>query len=139
MNPLIGLLLLLAGASCSRINVAEQDYYRSKRPATHWIEPISRSQRVELAIAQASIDRGKILYENNCLSCHGEKGQGDGPEAPKQKVVPANLQKLVSEVEDFKFFISVSQWQGTMPGWKNGKISETDREDLAAYMKTFRK
>lgn len=29
----------------------------------------------------AGPDRGKVLYDNYCLSCHGEKGTGDGPAA----------------------------------------------------------
>ncbi len=31
---------------------------------------------------------------------------------------PANLKKLAREVRDFKFFMSISQWPGDMPGWK---------------------
>lgn len=81
--------------------------------------------------------RGKILYEHNCFSCHGDKGQGDGPLAHQQDHPPANLQKMAREVKDFKFFMSISQWQGDMPGWKES-YNDIDREDLVAYIKTFR-
>jgi mono/diheme cytochrome c family protein len=81
--------------------------------------------------------RGKILYEKNCLSCHGEKGLGDGISAIDQKYKPANLQKLIKEVPRFEFFMSVSQWQGDMPGWKK-QFEPEEREDLVSYLQTFR-
>lgn len=81
--------------------------------------------------------RGKNLYVKNCLSCHGAKGLGDGPEAGRQKVAPANLQKLAKEVPNFKFFMSLFQWQGHMPGRKE-QFDDKDRKDLVAYMKTFK-
>lgn len=78
-----------------------------------------------------------MLYEKHCLSCHGKNGEGDGPLALKSDHKPANLRKLAKEVPNFKFFMSISQWQGDMPGWKE-KFNETDREDLVAYIKSFK-
>lgn len=39
----------------------------------------------------ASLDRGKELYENYCVTCHGEKGTGDGPAAASLLPPPADL------------------------------------------------
>jgi mono/diheme cytochrome c family protein len=39
----------------------------------------------------ASIVRGEAVYERHCRSCHGIDGQGDGPEAARQPVPPADL------------------------------------------------
>jgi mono/diheme cytochrome c family protein len=86
---------------------------------------------------EASLARGRILYQENCLSCHGESGKGDGPDAQNQKYPPANLQKMVREVKDFTFFMSISQWQGDMPGWKE-PFNDIEREDLVNYIKSFR-
>ncbi len=41
-----------------------------------------------------TIDDGRIIYEENCLSCHGEKGTGDGPEASDQETQPTDLTDL---------------------------------------------
>jgi len=39
----------------------------------------------------ASIAAGKKLYDNNCAECHGESGEGDGPQAPYANPSPPNL------------------------------------------------
>lgn len=39
------------------------------------------------------ISRGKDLFKNNCTSCHGEQGGGDGPAAGTMNPKPRNLAK----------------------------------------------
>lgn len=88
-------------------------------------------------MSEASIARGRVLYNVNCASCHGASRRGDGEQAAKQKHRPPDLVKLVKEVPNFTFFLSISQWSGQMPGWKE-QYSEVDREDLVNYIKSFR-
>ena len=133
-NSTLILISLLVVVSCSRVNVASQDYYRSKH-IRHGVVPLSGS--VAQKFNEASVLRGKALYTSHCMSCHGEKGLGDGPKASEQEVKPSNLQKLAKEVPNFKFFMSISQWQGDMPGWKE-QFDDADRDDLVAYIKTFK-
>jgi mono/diheme cytochrome c family protein len=130
--------LLSMTFSCSRINVQSRDmYYSSKQKIRHGIIPIETTSQVEQRLSEESIERGKLLYVAHCLSCHGPRGIGDGPNAKDQKIHPADLQRLAKDVPNFKFFMSVSQWQGDMPGWKV-PFNELDREDLVAYIKTLR-
>ncbi len=98
----------------------------------------TEQKRIEARILEASLTRGKDLYQINCSGCHGENGKGPGVEARKQNLRPADLAKLAREVPNFTFFISVSQWSGQMPGWKE-RYSELEREDLVNYIKTFAK
>lgn len=135
MNKKLLLPLLLAlMASCSRVNVASQDHYRQQH-MRHGVVPLSSGTQKKMN--ETAVMRGKALYEKNCLSCHGKTGQGDGPLAKNSEHKPANLQKLVREVPNFMFFISISQWQGDMPGWKE-QFNEVEREELVAYIKTFK-
>ena len=48
-----------------------------------------QSARAELTAAQA--EKGKAVYENRCLHCHGVKGRGDGPAAKRLRPKPRNL------------------------------------------------
>lgn len=137
---LMALTILLT--SCSQINVDEQERYRKNNidPISfrHGIVPVSiPASAVMVKIPDgASVSRGKTLYENHCISCHGPKGEGNGPLAAEQKIAPSNLRKLVKEVPDFDFFMSVSSYKGNMPGWKN-KFNEAELEDIKSYLKTL--
>ncbi len=41
-----------------------------------------------------NIARGRQLYDQNCASCHGAQGLGDGPAAKSLRPPPANLTGL---------------------------------------------
>ena len=45
---------------------------------------------------QARIDWGRSLYLENCSSCHGAGGKGDGPLADDLKVPPADLTTMAA-------------------------------------------
>src|SRR5271167_1267872 len=50
-----------------------------------------------LAASTAAADevaRGRVLYLRNCASCHGVKGDGQGPVAAQLKTHPADLRLL---------------------------------------------
>ncbi len=126
MNKPIYILFLVIACSSSKPDGEKQ--------IRHGIVPIS--SKVEQRLTEAQVTRGKILYQEHCLSCHGEVGKGDGPQAGGQKKKPADLQKLASEVKNFLFFMSISQWDRRMPGWEEPFTSQ-EREELTAYIKTF--
>lgn len=41
--------------------------------------------------ADPAVAEGRTLYEENCQTCHGDGGRGDGPMAASLPVQPANL------------------------------------------------
>lgn len=143
---LVGLAVFVL-VSCAQINRDSRDKYQAEHQPKlkHGIVVLkdgsvdqdAKVGSLQKNLDQASVARGKALYNKHCISCHGDKGLGDGADAGKQDNPPANLQKLAKEVANFKFFMSISQWQGEMPGWKE-PFNESDREDLVSYIKTFR-
>ena len=44
--------------------------------------------------AADEVARGRVLYMRNCASCHGVKGDGQGPVAALLKTPPADLRLL---------------------------------------------
>jgi len=130
-------LLIITIMSCARLNVNERDAYENRR-MRHGIVPHSSSKPriVKKEMLRDSIQRGQKIYQKNCLECHGEKGLGDGRLADKQKIPPANLQATLKEVEHFEFYLSISQMQGEMPGWR-APLDHRDREDLVNYLRSF--
>ncbi len=138
-------LLLFFSFSCSQTVSQRPGQIKNKIEIKHGLnlkskKATTKAQRLMIMkekLDQASMERGRVLYTQHCLHCHGEKGQGNGPDATHQSQKVANLRELVSEVKDFDFFMSISQWKGNMPGWKD-HFNEAEREDLVTYIKSFR-
>ena len=45
----------------------------------------------DAAIAESEKSAGQILFEENCVSCHGDAGLGDGPMAASLPIQPPSL------------------------------------------------
>lgn len=96
--------------------------------------------RLELAPLQwPSIKRGALLFSQNCVSCHGVNGAGDGPAGIALDPKPANfLDSHMREVSPFQAFNTIRLG---VPG--TGMIpfhALSDREvwDLAFYVVSLR-
>ncbi|MBI4927690.1 MAG: cytochrome c [Anaerolineae bacterium] len=92
---------------------------------------------------QAAIDAGKALYETNCLSCHGEKGLGDGPAGASLDPHPGNLQAASKDASEAYLYWVVDAG-GTAAGRSasmasyNGVLSEEEIWQILAYVKTLK-
>lgn len=137
MIKLFTSLSLLTVISCSQVNRTEREANESR--LRHGIVPVEHDgteKRMAEKIDQGQVDAGRVLYKNDCLRCHGAEGRGDGPDAHALKERPADLRATVQEVRNFRFYMSISRWQGTMPGWKT-PYTQADLDALTAYLKTF--
>jgi mono/diheme cytochrome c family protein len=141
--PLITMIFLIALSllGCSQVNRESQDYYHQKSSADpimrHGIVPIEQvatSQKPSMTFDAIKANAGEKVYQKNCLECHGPKGEGNGERAAKEGLKPRNLIEIVRQVPEFKFYISVSQWKGQMPGWKNA-LDEKELEAIGHYLK----
>ena len=81
--------------------------------------------------------KGKAVYERHCLACHGAGGHGDGPDAARLTVPPANFhrfksflksdEELLRTIEHGVVFSPMHAWQG--------QLTETERQDALAYIR----
>ena len=83
---------------------------------------------------------GSVLYRNNCLSCHGAGGQGNGPAASGLHPSPPDFTDpgFWKTVTDSYLLHVITNGLGPMPGW-GGTLSPLDIDNLLDYIKTFRK
>ena len=98
-------------------------------------------------VTPALLERGKNIYVQNCVACHGAKGDGKGDAAaflaPRPRdFVRANYRlrttlpnSLPTDVDLFRE-ISLGLPGTPMPPWKH-ILSEDDRWALVEYVKTF--
>lgn len=88
-----------------------------------------------------NIENGHTLYQANCLSCHGAKGDGNGPSAPGLEPSPTNFTdvELMSQKSPLQAYHTISFGvEGTsMVPFK--RLSENEKWDLAFYIHTLRK
>lgn len=113
----------------------------SAKPAQPWVAPPDAAAvKNPVPATPQTIEAGKSLYEDNCLSCHGDEGKGDGIAAQGLSVKPANFTdpKLMKSETDGALFWKMSNGKGPMPSWK-GSLSETERWQLVDYIRTFLK
>ena len=91
--------------------------------------------------------RGKAVYVKWCAGCHGDGGAGDGPSAAHMLPRPRNFTGAIYKIRstasgqlptdaDLMRAIDEGLPGSAMPAWK-GRLSDGERRDVAAYIKTF--
>jgi mono/diheme cytochrome c family protein len=78
---------------------------------------------------------GRVLYEANCMECHGESATGDGPLAASLPVPPANiLAHLAHHTEDV--LVRIVQ-TGIPPAMPPAEIGDADARLLLGYLESL--
>lgn len=85
-----------------------------------WKAPESaKNKKNPIAADDASIAAGKKVYEKECLSCHGKKGKGDGPNAATLEKPPGDLpSSKVQSQTDGELFWKITEGKKPMPATK---------------------
>jgi high-affinity iron transporter len=84
-------------------------------------------------------EKAKTLYQNNCVSCHGVDGRGDGPDGVDLDPKPSNFHDMQRApiVSPFAAFNTIRLGvPGT--GMPAHDLSDEDIWSLAFYVNTFR-
>ncbi len=86
-----------------------------------------------LAASPQQVERGKQVYAEQCVQCHGDSGKGDGKDAQGQ----------LPDLSDFTVLAKVAPgiWDqamasGHVPSFA-GTVSEADRRAAIDYIRTF--
>jgi mono/diheme cytochrome c family protein len=102
------------------------------------------SGAADTASAAPDAARGKIQFENYCVSCHGPRGEGDGPVAATLDPKPARLGDrayMSAKTDDYLFQViknggaSVGR-SPLMAPW-GGTLSDAQIRDVIAYVRSL--
>ncbi len=131
--------------SCSNINSESRDYFNKRHENQNtghgFIPNYSEAELKELKSEEVPLDlkaakRGKVVFQKHCVECHGKEGRGNGPSAHKYFEKPVDLGILAKQVPNFRFFVSLSENGGSMPGWRK-KFTREELDDLTHYLRTL--
>jgi mono/diheme cytochrome c family protein len=100
----------------------------------------ANSQANPIVPDEKSVAAGRALYEDHCVSCHGETGKGDGPLGLTLIPRPADLTihavPGVHTDEQLFEWISDGFPGSAMPAWRSS-LSDTDRWNLVNFIRTM--
>jgi mono/diheme cytochrome c family protein len=85
------------------------------------------------------VSRGKAIYERHCLSCHGPRGFGDGPNALLLTVTPANFHRPGSFLKSDESWLRMIEHGGVfspMHSWR-GRLTDGEMQDVLAYIRAL--
>jgi mono/diheme cytochrome c family protein len=97
-----------------------------------------------LALAGGDSAKGKQVYKQYCVSCHGPNGKGDGQAAAALKPKPRDFtdKSLMGSLTD-DYMVKVIQGGGAsvgkspmMPPW-GGALKQKAIEDVIAFIRHF--
>ncbi|HEY9716303.1 MAG TPA: cbb3-type cytochrome c oxidase subunit II [Trichormus sp.] len=147
MNDLVSYIETLGNGRKSTAFVEAPDEYRT---TTETGRKLIAFKTVDTK-ADASANAGRGIYQQNCASCHGLDGRGDGPNAISLEKKPPNLTRPFYKQypDEFWFYRITEGVPGTrMPRWgdggslgdpRSGILTHEQRWYLVAYLKTLPK
>jgi mono/diheme cytochrome c family protein len=106
-----------------------------------WVAPAdAKKVKNPVPATQETLAAAQMLFQDNCVLCHGEKGLGDGPGAKTLKVKPANFtdHKLMASETDGSLYWKMTTGRGPMPSWKED-LTDKDRWELVNYIRKLTK
>ena len=102
-----------------------------------WVAPDSeKAKKSPLPSDKKTAEQGEKVAKVNCMSCHGDKGKGNGPAAVALNPKPADWTSLrVQKESDGEIFWKITTGRGPMPSWRH--LSENDRWAVVRYIRTL--
>ncbi len=104
-----------------------------------WVVPEEyKALKNPLPPSESSLNTARQIYADECAQCHGERGQGDGPEAKTHYPLPADLTdaKLLAHVTDGEIFYQISEGRRPMPSFKR-RLTQDQRWQLVLLVRSF--
>lgn len=92
-----------------------------------------------LSADPGSVAQGGELYQANCASCHGEQGEGDGPEAANLESQPTDFTDQARMADRSAQDLFQTTTEGVAPAMPafGDQLSEAERWTLTAYLRSL--
>jgi mono/diheme cytochrome c family protein len=106
-----------------------------------WVIPAKyKTMKNMVKSSTASISAGKLTYDKQCKSCHGNTGKGDGVKAKTLKTKCTDFASAtVQSVTDGELYYQSIIGRDEMPNFEKKIPAESDRWNLINYIRSFKK
>jgi mono/diheme cytochrome c family protein len=104
-----------------------------------WVVPAEyKTLKNPLLSTDSNLSSARQIYRDECAQCHGERGQGDGPEARSHYPLPADLTDAghMATVKDGEIFYQITAGRRPMPSYKN-RLTQAQRWQLVLLVRSF--
>ena len=118
------------------VSVVWSDERSTNEPA--WRVP-SRWARKENPVPknERSVANGQRLYEQECLTCHGVQGKGDGPSSDVfEEEVRDLTEPEVSNQTDGALFFKITAGRESMPSFRK-LMTDDEKWEVVCYLRTL--
>jgi len=87
---------------------------------------------------EASVNRGKKVYNTQCSMCHGKDGDGKGEMVEEMKINPPDFTKpdKLKSRTDGEWFAIIGTGSSTMPG-QGTRMADKQKWDLVNYLRSL--
>ena len=133
------LRIMLVSTFVLALFVVMQSFIVLQEKPKEWKVPTKYQKMENPTKGEADLKVGKMLYNKNCKSCHGNKGLGDGPKAKKLDTFPGNFSKDLKGQADGSIFYKSLFGRDEMPNYEKDIPDENDMWNIINYMRTFEK
>ena len=105
----------------------------------NWVAPLDAKETVNPYNGnQIAAQKGEMLFQKLCWTCHGKSGLGDGPAGKNLKPQPKNFRlNSVQDQSDGELYWKISNGKGMMLPYKHS-LSEEQRWQLVNYIRSFK-
>jgi mono/diheme cytochrome c family protein len=130
---------LIMGAGLIMIFSAGNMMAQTKPAGKPWPAPAAdAAKKSPVKADDAAVKAGKAIYTQNCKSCHGVKGMGDGDKSKTIEISCGDFTSsdFASQSEGTAYW-KVTQGRKPMPSFKD-KLSDTERWQVVAYIRSLK-
>lgn len=134
-NIFLGLSLIFAGILLAAFTLPQD-----KKIGGPWEIPAKYKTMKNTYKDDASLMKvGKMLYTKHCKSCHGSKGEGNGPKAKSMKTEIRSLKMAeVQAQSDGVLYYQSFIGRDEMPNYEKKIGDDEDRWAIINYLRTLK-
>ncbi len=106
-----------------------------------WVAPpAAKNLTNPVAVNDSGLAAAKQIYADRCARCHGDQGNGNGPDASMYKTPPGVLSdvRVIGLETDGEVFWKIGEGRRPMPGFKK-ELNDEQRWQLVNFIRGLAK